>query len=176
MSFPMTGAAPRYVPPSQIVWRLSNQSFAADWEKGEGARLFGGRWNHKGRSVVYASGDPATALLEVGVHVGLPALSNKPHVKTAFSINEMADLHIVWPSDIPDPSWLTRAPPTDDQRDFAHDLLDTYAFIALPSVVTKYSWNVIFDPNSPAFLKSAKWDHLHTELYDLDTRLTPAKP
>jgi RES domain-containing protein len=175
MGFPMTGAAPRYVPPSQIVWRLSDQVFAKDWEKGEGARLFGGRWNHKGRSVVYASADPATALLEVGVHIGLPALTKKPHIKTAFSINQMADLHIVWPSDVPNSGWLTRNKPSDEQRNFGHSLLDKHAFIALPSVVTKFSWNVIFDPNSPAFLNSAKWDHLHTELYDLDARLATTK-
>jgi RES domain-containing protein len=174
MSFPMTGAPPRYVPPSQIVWRLSDPAFAADWGQGEGARLFGGRWNHVGRSVVYASGDPATALLEVAVHKDLDVLINTPHIKTAFSINQVADLHIVWPKDIPDTDWLMRNKPTDQQRDFGHDLLDRYAFVALPSVVTKYSWNVIFDPNSPAFLKSSKWDHLHTELYDFDARLATA--
>jgi RES domain-containing protein len=171
MAFPMTGAAPRYVPPSQVLWRLSQQAFADGWEKGIGASLFGGRWNHVGRTVVYASADPATTLLEVGVHIGFPALSKVPHVKTAFVINEMSDLHIVWPGDVPNLDWLTRAPATPEQRDFGHDLLDKYAFIALPRVVTNYSWNVIFDPNSDAFLKSSKQDHLHTLLYDIDTRL-----
>jgi RES domain-containing protein len=96
------------------------------------------------------------------------------HVKTAFSIFNMTDLHIVWPADIPDADWLTRKPPCNEQRDFGHALLDQYAFVALPSVVTKYSWNVIFDPNSPAFLASSKWNHLHTELYDFDARLATA--
>jgi RES domain-containing protein len=171
MSFPMTGAAPRYVPPSQVVWRLSQQAFAVDWHQGIGASMFGGRWNHKGRNAVYASADPATALLEVGVHTSLPSLTMVQYVKTAFAITDMADLHIVWPDEIPDEAWLTRGPPSNEQRDFGHALLDQHAFIALPSVVTKYSWNVIFDPTSQAFLNSSSWYHLHTELYDFDRRL-----
>jgi RES domain-containing protein len=42
--------------------------YAASALDGEGARLFGGRWNTKGTRVVYLSDSPALAALEVLVH------------------------------------------------------------------------------------------------------------
>ena len=39
---------------------------------GEGARLYGGRWNSSGRAMVYAASDAALAVLEVRVHLDLP--------------------------------------------------------------------------------------------------------
>jgi RES domain-containing protein len=39
---------------------------------GEGARLYGGRWNSSGRALVYAASDAALAVLEVRVHLDLP--------------------------------------------------------------------------------------------------------
>ncbi len=40
---------------------------------GEGARLWGGRWNSAGRPMVYAASSPSLAVLEVLVHLDLPA-------------------------------------------------------------------------------------------------------
>jgi RES domain-containing protein len=56
------------------VWRLALGSYPA--LDGEGARLFGGRWNSPGTPVVYAATHVALALLEQLVHVSperLPA-------------------------------------------------------------------------------------------------------
>ena len=49
------------------VWRVcSRQHQRFD---GEGARLYGGRWNHAGTAVVYGSASLALAALELFVHV-----------------------------------------------------------------------------------------------------------
>lgn len=40
---------------------------------GEGERSWGGRWNSAGRSMVYAAASPSLAVLEVLVHLDLPA-------------------------------------------------------------------------------------------------------
>ncbi len=53
-----------------IVHRLAKAAFAA--LDGEGARLFGGRWNSAGRAMVYAAASPSLAVLEVLVHLDLP--------------------------------------------------------------------------------------------------------
>jgi len=53
-----------------IVHRLAKAAFAA--LDGEGARLYGGRWNAPGRPMVYAAASPSLAVLEVLVHLDLP--------------------------------------------------------------------------------------------------------
>jgi RES domain-containing protein len=53
-----------------IFHRLAKAAFAA--LDGEGARLYGGRWNSPGRPMIYAAGSPSLAVLEVLAHLDLP--------------------------------------------------------------------------------------------------------
>ena len=53
-----------------IVHRLAKAAFTA--LEGEGARLYGGRWNAPGRPMIYAAATPSLAVLEVLVHLDLP--------------------------------------------------------------------------------------------------------
>jgi RES domain-containing protein len=55
------------------VYRLVRQQRAAEALSGEGARLYGGRWNPAGTAVVYASESRALAVLEAFVHLTLEA-------------------------------------------------------------------------------------------------------
>lgn len=48
-----------------IVWRLVTVRFAQTAFSGEGARLYGGRWNHKGIPMVYTAGSQSLAMLEM---------------------------------------------------------------------------------------------------------------
>ena len=50
------------------AWRLDDKRFKETWDTGEGSYRAGGRWNTKGRRIVYCSIDPSTAILEVAVH------------------------------------------------------------------------------------------------------------
>lgn len=47
------------------VWRLVTARFAKSAFSGEGARLYGGRWNRKGVSLVYSAGTQSLAMLEM---------------------------------------------------------------------------------------------------------------
>ena len=47
------------------VWRLTTARFARSAFSGEGARLYGGRWNNKGVPLVYTSATQALAMLEM---------------------------------------------------------------------------------------------------------------
>src|SRR5262245_10836793 len=51
------------------AWRIFKPRHAATAFTGEGARLFGGRWNSKGVAVVYTSQSLALAALEMLVHL-----------------------------------------------------------------------------------------------------------
>ena len=47
------------------VWRIATRRFAATAFDGEGARLYGGRWNSPGESVVYCAATASLAVLEM---------------------------------------------------------------------------------------------------------------
>ena len=55
------------------LYRLVKAARAEDAFSGEGARLFGGRWNPPGFPVIYASQSRALAVLETLVHLALEA-------------------------------------------------------------------------------------------------------
>jgi RES domain-containing protein len=51
------------------AWRIVPEQRATTAFDGEGARLYGGRWNSSGKAVVYCAGSHALAALEVLVHL-----------------------------------------------------------------------------------------------------------
>jgi RES domain-containing protein len=61
---------------SHYLWRISKRKSATTAFNGEGARRFGGRWNSKGRSVVYTSATLSLAALETFVHMEISDASN----------------------------------------------------------------------------------------------------
>ncbi len=47
------------------VWRLTTARFAKSAFSGEGARVYGGRWNRKGTPLVYTAATQSLAMLEM---------------------------------------------------------------------------------------------------------------
>lgn len=127
-----------------VAWRLDQATFAAEWDSGEGAYRVGGRWSSRGMRAVYCSVDPAAAILEVAVHKGFKALDAVPHVLTAVTIAEPANVHVVEPSAIPNPAWLKPGIPDAGQQAFGDTLLAQHKFVLIPSAVSTHSWNLIF--------------------------------
>lgn len=56
------------------TWRICAPRYASTAYSGEGARIHGGRWNSKGRAVVYSSESLSLAVLEQLVHVEDPGV------------------------------------------------------------------------------------------------------
>jgi RES domain-containing protein len=56
-----------------VVYRLQHAERSREALSGEGARVYGGRWNPPGAAVVYASASRALAILEMFVHLTLEA-------------------------------------------------------------------------------------------------------
>jgi len=50
-------------------WRICRRRYAAESASGEGARLYGGRWNSRGVRVVYTSTSLALAAMETFVNL-----------------------------------------------------------------------------------------------------------
>lgn len=152
-----------------VFWRLDQAKFASTWDSGEGSYLVGGRWSSRGVRAVYASLDPATAILEVAVHKTFRALDIVPHVLTSARIRDVGAVRVVEAAEIPNANWLRPGAPGAGQQSFGDDLLASHPFILMPSVVSTHSWNVVFDPAMAA----GGYDLLAQEPFALDTRLHP---
>lgn len=155
--------------PALLAWRLDDDRFQKSWDSGEGAYLFGGRWNPKGQRVVYCALDASTAILEVAVHKGFRTLDTVPHVMTAMAVLNRADVRFVEPSDLPNPNWLAPGVPSAGQQAFGGDLLKANCFVAFPSAVSPNCWNLLFDPA----VAKGRYEQLVQERYALDPRLHP---
>ena len=119
---------------------------AATWDSGEGAFRYGGRWNSKGVRAVYCSLDPATTILEIAVHTGFEALDTVPHMITAARIADIAEVHVVKPDDVPNANWLRSGDSERGPTGLRRRSSPPHRFVAIPSVVSTHSWNLIFDP------------------------------
>lgn len=128
-----------------VFWRIDAQHHAATWGRGEGSFRVGGRWNSPGVRAVYTSLDPATAILEVAVHKGFKVLDTQPHMLTSAKILDPSNVSVTMPDDIPNPNWLTPCTPNSNQQHYGDRLLQDHLFVLLPSAVSKYSWNMVFD-------------------------------
>jgi RES domain-containing protein len=154
-----------------VAWRLDRDIYAATWDRGEGAYRVGGRWNSRGIRAVYCSFDPATALVEVAVHKGFDTLDAVAHTLTCVEILEPGSVYVVDPSTIPNPSWLVPGIPGDAQQKFGDTLLARHRFVAIPSAVSRNSWNLLF----VADLAKGAYRLKRQERFALDTRLNPPK-
>ena len=120
-----------------IVYRLCKAAHVA--LDGEGARLWGGRWNSAGRPMVYTAASPSLAVLEVLVHLDLPS-ELLPDDYQLLTINVPDDAPV---ERIDDPILdddVCRA--TGDA--FLADA--TSLALAVPSVVVPQERNVLLNP------------------------------
>jgi RES domain-containing protein len=153
-----------------VFWRLDQARFAPGWDSGEGSHRVGGRWSPRGQRAVYAALDPATAILEVAVHKGFPALDMVPHVLTAARIEAPGAVRVLAPEEVPNPHWLHPGAVGAGQQAFGQALLRAHPFVLVPSTVSSHSWNVIFDPAAAA----GRYALLRQDRFALDPRLHPA--
>lgn len=95
------------------VFRITQEQFADDLT-GNGARLFGGRWNTEGLFALYASSSRSLALLETLAHTPAKMLSTRGYslitifVPDSASIQEILFSHLATGWDVPDTRPLTK--------------------------------------------------------------------
>uniref|UniRef100_A0A486XWX6 RES domain-containing protein n=1 Tax=Rheinheimera sp. BAL341 TaxID=1708203 RepID=A0A486XWX6_9GAMM len=150
------------------LYRLVHNKWAAQAFDGEGARLYGGRWNSKGQLCVYTAGSEALAILEILVH-----LNNRNALKQyrLFQLTIAAeDVLSVSPATLP-LSWQQQPASIDTAR-IGDSWLAQRASIALsvPSVIAPRENNILLNPQHSHF---AKCQATITELdFMPDPRLT----
>ena len=120
-----------------LAWRLCREPYAD--LNGEGARLYGGRWNTPGRPLVYAASTAALAVLEVRVHLDLPP-ELLPDDYVLMTV-DLGDLAVEDVSDI-----------LANQRDYGDAWLREWRtpVLRVPSVIVPEDSNVLVNPGHPA--------------------------
>jgi RES domain-containing protein len=119
---------------------------------------------------VHCAADPSTAILEVAVHAGFPVLDTVPHVLTCVDITQ-APIHVVQPEDLPNPAWLTPGTPSAGQQAFGSQLLALHGIVLFPSVVSRFSWNVVMVPG----VAKGQYRQRSQGRFVLDGRLHPGR-
>jgi RES domain-containing protein len=112
-----------------IVYRIGKTRYAKDLT-GEGARLNGGRWNHKFTACIYTSESRALALLEYTVNVNIDDIPRALSI-TTFDIPEIGVLELK-EADLPG-NWK-EVPAPSSTKDFGSNILKTatYPVIKIP--------------------------------------------
>jgi RES domain-containing protein len=128
------------------VWRLARRAYQA--LDGEGARLYGGRWNAEGVAVVYASATLALAALEYLVHVDPPDVPDDL-VALRVEVPDAAAVETVTPADLPADWNALDDHPACVARGGAWAAAGTALALRVPSAIVPEEGNVLLNPTHP---------------------------
>ena len=132
-------------------WRICRRCFAAEAATGEGARLYGGRWNSRGVRVVYASSSLALAAMETFCES-----------RAESSAKDLVSIEGDIPDDIETARLDSKSPPSawyrtrdESLRRFGDAWIDAEQTIAmaLPSAAVRGEWNILLNPTHRDFEK-----------------------
>jgi RES domain-containing protein len=149
------------------AWRIVKQKHSRSALSGEGARLFGGRWNNPGVSMVYLAQSQALAALEMLVHLDAAELL-RSYVIIEVGIDERfisrvdrARLGRNWRSD----------PPPAKLRAIGDNWVAGKSSVVLQvsSVLVPAEFNYLVNPRHADF---AKLHFGKQSLFRFDSRLT----
>ena len=136
------------------VFRLVDEAYADTAFTGEGARLFGGRWNAPGTPMIYTAASLSLAQLELLVHLEAEEALLR---YWCYIVVEIAPSRLLAVEDfagIADPLSLWAA--LDSTRPIGDRWVADRASVGLtvPSVVTPGERNVLMNPHHPEYASS----------------------
>jgi RES domain-containing protein len=128
------------------AWRIDRKSYRATAFTGEGARLYGGRWNSAGVPVIYTAEHKSLAMLEILVH--LRKVKDYELYSVKFDESLVQELAI---QNLP-ANWDVE-PPTSDTQELGDSwvMSASSAVLSVPSVVVPEERNYILNPRHPDF-------------------------
>lgn len=131
------------------IFRISKCSFINDLS-GQGAALYGGRWNSKGKYVLYTAETASLALLETVAHITQIAAESFCMICLEIPENSVVDIEI---SQLPE-GWQS-FPPPKILRNIGDDFIKRCESLALkiPSAIMPVENNILVNPAHPDFNK-----------------------
>jgi RES domain-containing protein len=130
-------------------WRICRRRYAAGAATGEGARLYGGRWNSRGVRVVYASTSLALAAVETFVKFE-PNLRPADLVSIEAEIPQALEISRIDVKTLPAGWHETR---DESLRAFGDDWIrgGKSAVLLVPSAAIRGEWNILLNPMHPDY-------------------------
>ena len=149
-----------------MVYRISKRAYTRDLS-GTGPRLYGGRWNPKGVSVIYTSETRALAALEFYVHLSRTAILPDLSV-VSIKISDSASQNVVRVADLPKDWRAYPAPPELAALGADWVRSGQSLLLRIPSAVMPPECNILINPAHPE-MKNVKI--MEIEKYVFDPRL-----
>jgi RES domain-containing protein len=133
------------------AWRIVKRKHARTAFTGEGARLYGGRWNSVGCSIVYTAESQALAALEMVIHLDSSDLLDH-YILFKIGIDESL-VTMIEPSELPR-NWRVDPPPMK-VREIGDSwvTVGTSAVLQVPSAVLPAEHNFLLNPHHSDFSK-----------------------
>lgn len=143
------------------VYRIGKTKHANDLT-GEGARLFGGRWNHKLTPCIYTSESRALALIEYTVNINIEDIPRA----LSITIIEIPTIGIQEIEEVQLPGNWKQVPAPSSTKDLGTQLLKTSAkpVLKIPSSVITEEYNYLLNPlhpDSKLFKVADIWDFVY---------------
>jgi len=134
------------------VYRVGNKDYIKNLT-GEGAFLFGGRWNYAGFRVIYTSDSLPLAILEYIVKVGA---TDHQLTDLAIAYIEIVDdvtIKEIEVNDLPE-NWSEYPAPNNIKKIGTDWLIsDKSLLLKVPAVTAPDSFNILINPLHPEFKK-----------------------
>ncbi len=133
------------------LWRICRARYAAEAYSGEGARLFGGRWNSKGLPAIYSSTSLALAVVETFVNLE-PKLLPDDLVSIQAELPDIVATERLEAKALPAHWYKARG---ETLRHFGDEWIRAQKTVALyvPSAAIRGDWNVLLNPAHADFRK-----------------------
>lgn len=134
---------PSFSEPDLLAYRLVAPKWAATAMSGEGARLYGGRWNSPGRPMVYLSTSRALAALELLVHLTTPGSRRIPRTMITARVPQNLIVGEFWKEN----GWQ-KNPPGKSSTDQGDNWLAVgkTAGVLAPSTLIPEEHNLLLNP------------------------------
>lgn len=140
------------------IYRITKGKYAQDLS-GEGARLYGGRWNRRGTSMLYTASNSSLAMLEKLVHIP-PYIFPKDLKITVLEFPDTIPINRIVLDSLPE-DWISRSehPKVLDLGDqFVAE--SEFLCLRIPSAINPIDENILVNPKHPDFSKLKIVDEL----------------
>jgi RES domain-containing protein len=134
------------------VYRAFERKHEAAAFAGEGARLFGGRWNSVGTAVIYAASTFSLALLEIMVNTSTARIP-PDMVYAPVDIPEGVRLDVLDMATLPQDWFTSPAPPACQILGDSWVRRGETVGLVVPSSIARIETNVLLNPAHPDFAR-----------------------